>query len=385
MALKGSGIRLVAFDEQQSFGAPLRSAVVESVESFQTLSSCLSFTDEQAKENKVVILVTTSTDENTLKAFQALIPVEAILILSPTVKDLETLPEKVIGIYPQIEPLLRALHEIFDIIDLQMNVNSVLSHRQEGGGDNFAFYFYILWKTHMRDQTSTKKSLVDHARRLFRSSPQIKGHIDEYEKSYRPTDVLSWLDRYRHAFPYHVMVTHALRTHDEQILSPARCFINDLSKQMKPSSGGPSQNQVYLGTQLPSVLIDQLEQYDISDAIAFQCFLPVTRSRAAALLAATRPCRRTDMVHVLFKIEMNNTPCAAQNDGLIIDAAVPFHVSCVTRSSGANGSHQLLTVVKLLAVDKLTRDQLFEQFIQRQRASGRSIDDLLGRICSGIR
>ena len=385
MASKGSGIRLVAFDEQQIFGAPLRSAVAESVESFQTLSSCLSFVEEQTKEKKVVILVTTSVDEQTLQAFQTLRPIEAILILSPTTKDPETLPNKVVGVYPQIEPLLRALHEIFDIIDLQLNVSSFLSYRQADGSDNISFYFYTLWKNHMRDQTSSKKSLVDHARRLFRSSPTIKGHIDDYEKSYRSTDVLSWLDRYRHPFPYHVLINHALRTHDEQILSPARCFINDLNKQLKPSSGGLSQNQVYLGAQLPAVVIDQLEQYDITDAIAFQCFLPVTRSRAAALLAATKPSRRTDMVHVLFKIEMNNTPCAVQGDELIIDMAVPFHVSCVTRSSGANGAHQLLTVVKLLAVDKMTRDQLFEQFIQRQKALGRTLDDLVGRICAGIR
>jgi hypothetical protein len=65
--------------------------------------------------------------------------------------------------------------------------------------------------------------------------------------------------------------------------------------------------------------------------------------------------------------------------------ATPFHISCVTRNSGAGTGQQLLTIVKLMALDKHDRGQLFEQFIQRQLQLGRTIDDLLRKMGSAIR
>ena len=374
MAANGSGICIVSFDEQQKLPTPIRNITNEL---FEELSSCISFIEQQSKEDKAVVLITTTIEEDTLQTFELLTAIEAILILYPNGKDLDTLPSKVIGVYPQNEPLLRAVTEILDTIEVQLAVKSLLFHRRQDGNDNLHFYFYYLWKNYNKDQNSTKKSLADHCRHLLGSNHQI----NEFETSYRSTDVLSWLDRHRHPFPYHLLLFNALQTHNQQILSLARFFLNDLNKQMKPAPSG----QVYLGTKLPLALIDELEQQTKTDIIAFQCLLPVTRSRASALLEATRPIRRHQMANVLFKIDLNHALCATQGEHFFIDIGTPFHISCVTRSSGAGGGQQLLTIVKLIALDQHDREELFEQFIQRQEKLGRTIESLLQRMNLNIR
>jgi hypothetical protein len=385
MASKGSGVRLVSFDDQQKLPTVMRNATTEYIESFQELSSCISFIEQQTNEDKSVVLITTTVEENILQTFELLTPIEAILILSTTAKDLDTLPSKVVGVYPQNEILLRTLSETLDAIELQLNANSFLFNRQKDGTDNLSFYFYYLWKNYTKDQNSTKKSLVDQSRLLFRSNPKIQSYINEFETSYKSTDTLIWFDKHRHPFPYHLLVSNALRTHNQEVLTFSRCFLNDINKQMKSPPAGPSNNQVYFGTKLPSTLIDTLENQTKTDIIAFQCFLPVTRSRATALLEATRSIRRQKMTNVLFKIDMNSTLCATIGETVLVDMATPFHVSCVTRSTGTGGGQQLLTVVKLMALDKNDREQLFQQFIQRQQKLGRTIEDLLQKLSSDIR
>jgi hypothetical protein len=260
-------------------------------------------------------------------------------------------------------------------------VKSLLFNRDKDGNDHLNFYFYYLWKTYTKDQNSTKKSLADKSRPFYSSNNQIKSSINEFETSYRPHDVLSWFDKHRHPFPYHLLISNALRTHNQEVLSLARFFLNDLNKQMKPAPSG----QVYLGAKLPLSLVNELEKQTKTDIIAFQGFLPVTRSRANALLEATRSSRRQKMANVLFKIDLNNALCVVQGEAFFIDMSTPFHIACVTRSDGTGANQQLLTVVKLMALDKQDEQQLFEQFIQRQQKLGRTTEDLLRQMSSNIR
>jgi len=66
MAFKGSGICVVTFDEQQKISTPLRNATNEL---FEELSSCISFIEQQKKEDKAVVLIITTIEENILQRF----------------------------------------------------------------------------------------------------------------------------------------------------------------------------------------------------------------------------------------------------------------------------------------------------------------------------
>ncbi|CAF1337253.1 unnamed protein product [Rotaria sordida] len=385
MASKGSGICLVAFDEQEKLPTLIRNATIEPIELFQELSSCISFIEQQIKENKVVILITTTIEENILQIFESLTVIEAILILSIINTDVDTLPSKVIGVYSQTEILLRSLSETFDIIEQRINANSIIFNHHTDGTDNLAFYFYYLWKNYAENQKSTKQSLVDQARIIFQSNNQIKSFIQQFETSYKSNEVFSWLDKQSHPFPYHLLISNALRYHNQELLSLSRFFLDDLTKKMKPLSTGSNYKQVYFTTKLSINFIDQLEQKLKTDIIAFQCFLPVTLSRTNALTEATRPSRRQNMNNVLFKINItDNILCANLGEIILIDMATPFQIACVTRSAVTTNGQQLLTIIKLIALNKDDRDQLFEQFIQQQKNLGKTINDLLQRLHSDI-
>ncbi|CAF3455938.1 unnamed protein product [Rotaria socialis] len=373
----GSGKCLVVFDDQQKLAVSIRNATSEPVTLFQELSSCISFIEQQAKDNKIVILITTTLEDNFLQTFESLAPIEAILISSTIEIDIDTFPSKVIDVYYRLENLLGSLIEILDAIEIRINVGSFLFNHQPDASDNLSFYFYNVWKNDAENPKSTKKSLIDQARLIFSSNNQIKGSIQQFESSYKPNVTLTWLDRQRYPFPYHVLISNALRSHNKKILSLTRCFIDDLTKQMKPATTISNCKQVYLGVKISMNLIEQLEQRVKTDIVAFQCFLRVTQSRSNALVDATRPSRRRNWANVLFKIDMNDALCASSTEAIIIDMATPFKILCVTRSSGANDTQQLLTIIKLSALNKNERDKLFQEFIQRQEKLGRTINDLL--------
>jgi hypothetical protein len=154
---------------------------------------------------------------------------------------------------------------------------------------------------------------------------------------------------------------------------------------MKPLPVSSSHNQVYFGTKLPISIVDRLEQQTSNDIIAFQCFLPVTRSRANALAAATRPTRRRKIANVLFKIDASNALCAYTKDLILINMATPFQVTCVTRNTGSGGVQHLVTIVTLVAFDKTNRDLLLGHFVEKQKKAGKSIYDFIHRTISPVR
>ncbi|CAF3726615.1 unnamed protein product, partial [Rotaria sp. Silwood1] len=244
------------FDQQQKLPTLIHNATIEPIELFEELSSCISFIEQQSKENKVVILITTTLEENILQTFESLTAIEAILISSTTVADVDILPSKVIGVYSQTETLLRSLSETLDAKELQINANSIVFNHNTDGTDNLTFYFYYLWQNHTEDQKSTKKILADQARLIYQSNNQIKTYIQQFETSYKPNEVLTWLDKQRHPFPYHILISNALRSHSQELLSLSRFFLDDLMKKMKPLSTGTNYKQVYFGTKLSINLID---------------------------------------------------------------------------------------------------------------------------------
>lgn len=385
MPSTGSGVRVVVYDDQEKIHAVIRQAMIESIHSFDHFSTCVSFIQQNAQDERATVIVTTTMDEELLYNMESLDPVEAILIFSPKERDIDTLPSKVIGIHSQMENLLRALFETIDMIEQQLDAYSILFHREEDGYDNPDFYFYYLWLNYNPHKLIAKRVLVDQARLFFRSENQIKPFLHDFNLAYKPDEVLQWLEKYSHPFPYHLLVANALRTHDQHILSLVRFFILDLAKQMKPLPISPSYNQVFFGTKLPIAIVDRLEQQTFKNIIAFQCFLPVTRSRTQALVAATRPTRRRKIANVLFKMDANNALCVNLKDLILINMATPFQVTSVARNTGSGGVQQLVTIVNLVALDKNAQNTLLAHFVQKQKRDGKTIFDFLQRTIPLVR
>ncbi|CAF4889985.1 unnamed protein product [Rotaria sp. Silwood1] len=375
MAFKGSGIRIIVLDGQQKLISSLRSAVSEPIESFTETADCISFLEQESNDNTFIIAMTI-IDETALQTIDSISSVEAILILTTVTVNIDTYPRKVVGVYPQIEIFIRSFWETFDIIEEQLNFNSLLFYHHQDGTSDPAFFFYEIWKNHNKSQTSTKNSFAEQARLFYESNNHMKMMINDFESTYKSTNPLVWLDNHRHPFPYRLFILNALRTHNLEALSYVDFFITDIRKQMKPVTTSNTSG-VYIGTKLSRSFIQQIEQQSTKDIIAFQCFLTVTRSRANALATATRPSLRQNTENVLFKIDLKNTLCATVGETLIIDLATPFHITCVTRSNASSGQQQQLTVIKMVAIEKSEAQSLFENYLKMQQELGKNSHELL--------
>lgn len=364
MASRGSGICIVVFDNQPKLAAAIRAATLESVKSFRQILALISFLQ---RTKNAVIIITTTNDNNVLQLFESLESVEVIFVFSLMNIDVNTYPSKVVGVYRQTETLLRSLPETLDTIEMQLNARSLLINRQLDRSDNPEFYFYDIWKQNTKRRKISKIPLVKQARLYFQSNNQIQYLIDDFEGTYKPKNVLVWLNTTRLAFPYHLLISHALRTHDRTILSLTRFFLKHLEQYMEPMPIG----QVYFGTKLPINHVRRLEQYRKSDVVAFQCFLPVIQSRLNAFIQATKPSRRENLASVLFKIESNGALCLPLGDRLLLDMATPFHIQYITRTMGANVNQEELVIIKLITLTANERNKLLEQYFNRQETSKR--------------
>lgn len=364
MASKGSGICIVAFDEQQKLSPVVRSATIESVRSFRELSSLTSFL-QQTKQ--AIVIITTIDEQNVLESFESIDSVEAIFIISLIDRELNTYPRKVIGVYLQMENLLRALSEVLNTIETQLNARSLLISHQLDRQDNPEFYFYDIWRNEKIEKKSLKAVFIDQARHLFQSNDQIQFCIDDFENLYQRNEVLLWLNTARYPFPYHLLLIQALRTHDQSILSSSRFFFKHLERYLQPLPSG----QAYLGTKLPMNRIRRLKHRRKEDVVAFQCFLRVTQSRASAFADATKATRREELGNVLFKMEINGALGLTIGDEFLLDMATPFYIQYITKTRGANGKQEELVIVKLIALSESERERLVEEFLIRQGKSKR--------------
>lgn len=378
MASIGSGIRVVSYDPQRKFMDEIHHVMFEAVIHFTYYPSCISFIQQNSKDNRLTVVLTTQLEKNVLEMFESLDSVEAVLILSANKKfSKHTMPSKVIGIYPNIEELINGLIETFSVLEYQLDGNSIQFQYDDRGQENPKFYFYDIWKRYGNQSVNNKATLVENCRILFRSQDHLRALINSFQHSYKSPEVLFWLDKYSHPFPYYLLASNALRTHDQQILSVVRFFVMDLSKQMKPLPVSASSNQVYFGTKLPINIIDRLEHQTSTDVISFQCFLPAIKSRMEALKAATKPTRRQKVGNVLFKIDATMCLCANLVDTVLIEMGTPFQVARVTRNAGFGGVQELITVVTLVALPKKTQNEYFERFIRLQKKQGKKIEDFI--------
>ncbi|CAF0832069.1 unnamed protein product [Adineta ricciae] len=376
-SLKDSGIHIVVYDERDKFLPLIRKAIVEPMISFNHLASCMTYIDEITRANEATVIITTSTDDRVLKTFQSSNLIEAVYISSTTNKPIDKSLTKVIGVYSRVNDMLPSLFETLDSIEFELNGNSILFHNNDDGSDNLDFYFYQLWFTHNLTQKLTKADLTEQANLFYHPNKQMKAVIHEFNASYDKSDALRWIDKYNHPFPYYMLISNALRTHDQHVLGLVRFFISDMTRHFKLLSSLHITTQAYYGTKLPISIVDRLEHQTAREIIAFQCFLPATKSRANALAAAVKPTRRRKMVSVLFKIDAGNAYGVHMSDITLLDMATPFHVINVSRCAGFNNGQQIVTIVQLVALDQVYKGQLYEGFIQKQKKAGRTIEDFL--------
>lgn len=180
---------------------------------------------------------------------------------------------------------------------------------------------------------SNKTSLIELARRIYRDNSRIMETIEEFEKSYRPTEAINWC--FRSPFPSRLLL-QALRSHNKSQLNLCRFLFADASRTFQQHPKNKSSVQVYRGMKISSELLSKFESH-IGQLISVSGFFPCIKSRANALTFASLPAYRPDLLPVLFKVDCDAsslfTEVANKNSPpvIVFDACLTFRIVYVNR------------------------------------------------------
>ncbi len=123
--------------------------------------------------------------------------------------------------------------------------------------------------------------------------------IDEFEKSYRSAEVISWC--FHSPFPSRFL-HHAIRSHNREQLGVCRYFFSDALRYFQHHPPRTTSEQFYRGMKISNELLDRFEAH-VGQLICTNGFFPSMKSRRSALALASLPAYRTDLSPVLFKID----------------------------------------------------------------------------------
>ncbi|CAF4541955.1 unnamed protein product [Rotaria sp. Silwood1] len=329
-------IIFIWFDPQEQSGlnlvGPLR-AINHHVQAFIDLSSCI---NAIKTSNEKIFFITSSSDSELIATVHKLASVEAIFILTSNIESIKGDFPKLCGIYFQQEELFRELKEILDVFE-QIQLESFAFEHEK------AFLWSQLWKEELinRKTLSKKNIFIEATRHYYRDNVMILRIIEEFDKSYRPTEIMNWC--FRSPFPSRFL-HHALRSNNKEQLYVCRPLFVDASRFFNQQRQHKSSDKLYRGMKLSNELLDKFKAH-VGQLVCTSGFFPCIKSRANALTLATLPAYRTDLLPVLFKIDCDaSTPCIEvvnKNSSplMVFDICTAFHIIYVNRDQ--------ITIIKM--------------------------------------
>ncbi|CAF1330185.1 unnamed protein product [Rotaria sp. Silwood1] len=148
-----------------------------------------------------------------------------------------------------------------------------------------------------------KQEFIEVVQNYYRHNNKILALIDKFNHSYIAADALSWC--LRSPFPSR-FINHSLHSRNMEQLNFCRFLINDASHFLQQQPKHKTSTQFYRGMKLSSELVEKFVK-NTGGLICTSWFLVCTKSRTAALTAASSPIYRPDLIPVLFKIDCDST------------------------------------------------------------------------------
>ncbi|CAF1612815.1 unnamed protein product [Rotaria magnacalcarata] len=338
-------------------------AINHHVQVFNDTSTCINAI-KFSQEN--IFFITSSVDSRLIAMMHNLASVEAIFILAPNVESIKGDFPKIFGIFPQHEELLRTLKEIFDIFEQIQLESFVFEHDK-------LFLWSQLWKEELMNRkiSSKKETFVAATRQHYRDNVMINRIIDEFDKSYRSTEVLKWC--FHSPFPSRFL-HHALRSHNQEQLHACHFLFSDASRFFQQSAKRKSTEKVYRGMKLSGDLLDILKAHT-GQLVCTNGFFPCIKSRTNALTLASIPAYRTDLLPVLFKIDCDaSVPFIEVADKysaplMVFDVCTSFRILYVNRDQ--------MTIIKMRTASDAGK-KIALDFIEQHQ--DKTLQSLLGEL-----
>lgn len=170
-------------------------------------------------------------------------------------------------------------------------------------------------------------------RKYYQDNLRIVSLIEEFEKVYRPTDILSWC--LRSPFPSRFL-HHALRSHHKEGLRLCQSLLIDAVRRFQQQPARKTTDQFYRGMKLTNELLEQFETH-VGQLVSTSAFFPCTKSRTNALTLASMANYRPDLYPVLFKVDCDGTtqyieiPNKNAPSTIVFDLCTAFRIVYVNR------------------------------------------------------
>ena len=216
-----------------------------------------------------------------------------------------------------------------------------------------------------------KQPFIDATRQYYRDNLIIIRHIDEFEKSYRPSEVITWI--FRSPFPSRFF-HHALRSHNKEQLGVCRPLFVDTSRVFQQHPKRKTSDQFYRGMKLSSELLDRFEAH-IGQVVCTNGYFPCTKSRTNALALASLPAYRPDLLPTFFKIDCDALSLYVELTNKYPSPLVAFDICTAFRVVYVNRGP--MTVIKMKTDGEYGRKIALEYLEQHAGATIKSILDEL--------
>ncbi|CAF1530419.1 unnamed protein product, partial [Adineta ricciae] len=278
---------------------------------------------------------------------------------------------KIVGIYTEHEPLLRAVQKnICDVIK-QSEVASLLKQYERStrglsseshGFDVFRAFKYVLFRTDY-DRECAKREMIEFCRNYYRGNSSSLKDINKFEQTYDSSDAIYWYTR--SIFPFK-LINKALKTEDYELLLSLRFYIIDLCNnlQLKYDELKQSLSTIvtYRGVRLAPPDIYNLK-HNVGKTIATNGFLSTSRSQhvAEVFVGLGQPIEQ-GLERVILEIHVDTTKSTTaladiarysefpEEEEVLFDLGAAFVIDSVTykKSTHAN-SNDDIWYVKLSA------------------------------------
>lgn len=355
------------------------------VQLFSKEAACIDYMEKNKAETILLIVSGSGASTSLLDRVHALRHVDAVLIFCITVSKYQTLLDpslkywKIVGIFDEQQSLKESIVRTVCAIEKQAAIFSIYSPEKQKSNHNLSqesgsFLWFQLMKITIQkmradndqksEDTTAKEDMLSRCRLYYRGNMTAITQIDEFERTYTPSEAISWYTR--DSFIYR-LINKALRTEDVAALYDYRFYIADLCRCLAENfdillNFAPSTTfKLYRGVKQSRTELQRLQD-GVGQLISMNTFLSTSRNRSIAEVYAgvgSKSLVPSDLESVIFEITVDistDSTCVADvsfyspfrdEEEILFDFAAVFEIEMVTFDSASSS-----WICKLVTTDK---------------------------------
>ncbi|CAF1015675.1 unnamed protein product [Didymodactylos carnosus] len=308
-------------------------------------------------QNEKIFIVTSGAGALDILPFlQNCTQIDSIFIFCMRREKYEHLPDeyrKIVSVFTDREELIKSIKENIELVEKHLETFSFYDNNQKSTKDlskeQASFLWFQLFKDiiiQMPKTIESKQEMIKTCKEYYHGNEVELDYIEKFDSTYKPEDAITWYTK--QCFVYK-MINKALRTEDIEQLYIFRFYIADLSSSL--SQEKEKQNfdliHLYRGTKLSLDELDMLRNNE-GKLMSMNGFLSTSQSREQALIFATKFTKRTDLLQVLFDIEVEQNQsgsifadiakcsCYPYEEEVLFDIGSAFEILMVTYNERRN-------------------------------------------------